>query len=109
MYEQYKYKSDEELKQIIASDNYEQYAKDIAAKILNGDRSEYYQKQDQIEQAYIKANTPKIVTPKILTVNDAIFQIAKDVRFIRNVIAAALCATAVSAIIFLIMYIANSL
>lgn len=107
LYESFKHKSDEELVAIINDNSYEQYAKDIAKQVLNGDRSEYLNMKEKEEQNYQnRINSAKKVKKEgPATVDEAIFQISKDVRFIRNIFAAALLVSAVGAIISLIIYI----
>lgn len=85
LYNQFKYKSDEELNAIIHDDSYDDVAKEIAKEILNGDRTAYHnieQKQKQIEEREEAKIAAQLANP----LYDDIHQIADDVHFIKNVV-----------------------
>ena len=85
LYNQFKYKSDEELNAIIHDDSYDDVAKEIAKEILNGDRTAYHnieQKQKQIEEREEAKIAAQLTNP----LYDDIHQIADDVHFIKNVV-----------------------
>lgn len=96
--EQCKLKSDEELKEIINSNDYEDYAKDIAKEILNSDRKEYHQYQSSINKKE-QAEEQKINAQKTDPLYDDIHQIAKDLRFIKNLFIIGIAITAILIII----------
>jgi len=89
LYEQYKTMSDDKLNAIINNNSYEDLAKEVAKEILNSDRTEYHQKQEDIKQAeqrHEENKNAKISAQQTNPLYDDIHQIAKDVSFIKNVI-----------------------
>ena len=85
LYQQFKYKSDEELNAILIDDSYDDVAKEIAKEILNGDRTAYYnieQKKKQIEEREEAKMAAQLTNP----LYDDIHQIAEDVHFLKNVV-----------------------
>lgn len=106
LFEQYKMKSEEELKAIIADDGYEDIAKDVAREILNSDRTEYHKGQEEIKQAeqrYEQINQEKKSAQQVNPLYDDIHQIANDVRFIKNVIIAGVVISVALTIISIII------
>lgn len=102
LYEQYKTKSDEQLKAIIADDGYEDLAKEVAREILNGDRIEYRQQQEQEKQAEQKKQE-KCSAQQTDPLYDDIHQIAGDVRFIKNFIIVSIIISLVVMVISLVV------
>lgn len=89
LYEQYISMSDDKLKAIINDSSYEELAKEVAKEILNSDRTEYNQKQEDIkraEQRHEENKNAKISAQQTNPLYDDIHQIAKDISFIKNVI-----------------------
>ncbi len=89
LYEQYKTMSDDNLRLIISDNDYEDLAKVVAKEILNSDRTEYHQKQEDIKRAELKQEenkNTKISAQQTNPIYDDIHQIAKDISFIKNVI-----------------------
>lgn len=89
LYEQYKTMSDDKLNIIINDNSYEDLAKEVAKEILNSDRTEYHQKQEDIkraEQRQEENKNAKISAQQTNPLYDDIHQIAKDISFIKNVI-----------------------
>ena len=89
LYEQYKTMSDDNLRLIISDNDYENLAKDVAKEILNSDRTEYHQKQEDIkraEQRHEENKNTKISAQQTNPLYDDIHQIAKDVSFIKSIL-----------------------
>lgn len=111
LYEQYKVMSDDKLKEIINDNSYDVLAKEVAKEILNSDRSYYYQQQDNIkqeEQKREKNKQAKISAQQTNPLYDDIHQIAKDVRFIKNIFAIAIILSAISTLLTLILFLIDS-
>jgi len=103
LYEQYKYLSNEQLREIANSDEFDEIAHKVANQILNEDRTEYQefvkkaeQKQTESEaKQHNKENNP---------LYEDIHQMAKDLRFLKNVVITFIAIYAISIIILLIFY-----
>ena len=85
LFERYKLMSEKELKEIISSDEYDYEAKRIAQEILNSDRIEYYNTQEEQKRAEL-INEKKNAARETDPLYDDIHQIAGDLRFIKNFI-----------------------
>ncbi len=86
LYERYKNKSESELLEIInSSDEYCELAKEVAQYILDNDRSEYKERMAKI-QLKEQQTEEKIEARKTDPLYDDIHQIAKDVRFFKNLL-----------------------
>ncbi len=106
LYEQYKTMSDDKLRLIISDNDYEDLAKEVAEEILNSDRTEYHQKQEDIkraEQRQEENKNAKISAQQTNPLYDDIHQIAKDVSFIKNVIVVSIVIVVIINIILLFL------
>lgn len=106
LYEQYKTMSDDKLRLIISDNDYEDLAKEVAEEILNSDRTEYHQKQEDIKRAELKQEenkNAKISAQQTNPLYDDIHQIAKDVNFIKNVIVVSIVIVVIINIILLFL------
>lgn len=106
LYNQFKSMTDEQLKEIIADNEYEEVAKEVARDILNSDRKEYLQRQEEIKQAeqhQENIQQEKYQAQQTNPLYDDIHQMAKDIRFMRNLIIALLCFSVVVSVIILIL------
>ena len=106
LYNQFKSMTDEQLKEIIADNEYEEVAKEVARDILNSDRKEYLQRQEEIkqtEQHQENIQQQKYKAQQTNPLYDDIHQMAKDIRFMRNLIIALLCFSVVVSVIILIL------
>ena len=106
LYNQFKSMTDEQLKEIIADNEYEEVAKKVARDILSSDRKEYLQRQEEIkqtEQHQENIQQQKYKAQQTNPLYDDIHQMAKDIRFMRNLIIALLCFSVVVSVIILIL------
>ena len=106
LYNQFKSMTDEQLNDIIADNGYEEVAKKVARDILSSDRKEYLQRQEEIkqtEQHQENIQQQKYKAQQTNPLYDDIHQMAKDIRFMRNLIIALLCFSVVVSVIILIL------
>ena len=106
LYNLFKSMTEEQLKEIIADNEYEEVAKEVARDILNSDRKEYLQRQEEIKQAeqhQENIQQEKYQAQQTNPLYDDIHQMAKDIRFMRNLIIALLCFSVVVSVIILIL------
>jgi hypothetical protein len=101
LYEQYKYYSDEQLKEIANSNEYDEVAHKVAKQILGEDRTEYKefvkkaeQKQNESEaKQQEKENNP---------LYEDIHRMANDIRFLKNVVIGFIVLNVISCIVLII-------
>lgn len=89
IYEKYKTKDDNFLRNIIADDSYTPEAKQAAQDILNSDRTEFYQEEEKQRlerEEIVQKNKELYDSRKSNPLYEDIHQIAGDIRFIKNLI-----------------------
>ena len=102
LFERYQFMSDDALKEIINSNEYDDEAKQVAQRILNSDRVAYYQSQQEKEQA-IQNQEKKNEARKTDPLYEDIHQIAGDLRFIKNFIIVSVIAALAMTVISLLL------
>ena len=103
LYEQYKNKSEDELLEIINSgDSYRDSAKEVAKFILNGDRTNYKKRIAEFDKE-AQQNQEKNELRKTNPLYDDIHQIAKDVRFFKNLVIFCIAIEIIAALILILL------
>lgn len=88
--------TDEQLNSIINDNDYEPIAKEVAKKILNSDRKEYHQRQNELQKQaeyQEKINEEKYQAQQTNPLYDDIHQMAKDIHLIKNFIIISIIST----------------
>jgi len=89
IYNRYKMRPEEELKEITVENGYKEIAERVASDILHSDRTEYNQKleeYDKMEKQRQRQKRLKEIAQQNNPLYDDIHQIAQDLHFIKNLI-----------------------